>query len=92
MEKRLALNYHKRNKDKKKIKIIINDLYEEYEDKTPQQTQPIDKTPQTQTQPVDDNFENKLKGIFEEPDTEEKNDIQQSNFSPSFKLISRRRK
>jgi hypothetical protein len=36
--KRLALSEYKRNKDKKKIKRITNDLYEEYEVK-----QPIDK-------------------------------------------------
>jgi hypothetical protein len=35
IEKRLALSEYKRNKDKKKIKRITNDLYEEYEDKTP---------------------------------------------------------
>jgi hypothetical protein len=42
IEKRLALSEYKRNKVKKKIKRITNDLYEteEYEDRTPQ---PIDK-------------------------------------------------
>ena len=39
LEKRLALNEYKRNKDKKKIKRLTNDIYEEYE--TPQT--PIDK-------------------------------------------------
>jgi hypothetical protein len=43
IEKRLALSEYKRNKDKKKIYRITNDLYEteEYEDKTPQTQVPI---------------------------------------------------
>ena len=91
MEKRLALSEYKRNKDKKKIKKITNDLYEEYEDKNPQ-TQSIETT---QTQPADNNFESKLKGIIGETDIEEnkqndKSDIQP--YEPSFKLVSRRRK
>jgi hypothetical protein len=93
IEKRLALSEYKINKDKKTIKRIPNDLYETEEDETPQTQTPIDKQQdKTQTQPADDNFESKLKGIIEEPDIEENNDKQQSDFSPSFKLLSRKRK
>jgi hypothetical protein len=78
IEKRLALSEYKRNKDKKKMKRIRNDLYEEYE--TPQQT-PFDKTLQQdkaqQTQTADDNFESKLKGIIE--DAKEDDKLQNDN-------------
>jgi hypothetical protein len=75
IEKRLALSEYKRNKDKKKIKRITNDLYEEYEDKI-LQTQVVDKK-QTKSKPIDDvDFENKLKRIIEEPDIEENNEKQ----------------
>jgi hypothetical protein len=87
IEKRLALSEYKRNKDKKKSKRITNDIYET-EDETPQQAQPIDKT----QVPVDDNFESKYKGIIEGPDIEVNNEKQQTDFSPSFKLTSKRRK
>jgi hypothetical protein len=49
IEKRLALSEYKRNKDKRKIKRITNDLYEteEYEKQQSIEKQPIEK----QTQP-----------------------------------------
>jgi hypothetical protein len=72
---RLALSKYKRNKDKKKNKRITNDLYEEYEEKTPQTT--AESTQQPKPVITDDNFESKLKGIIEEPDIEENNDKQQ---------------
>jgi hypothetical protein len=73
IEKRLYLSEYKRNKDKKKIKRITNDLYEEYEDKI----SPIDKIPpQDKIQPVitDDNFENKLKNIIDDNTEDNKDD------------------
>jgi hypothetical protein len=95
IEKRLALSEYKRNKDKKKIKRITNDLYEEYEDKTPQEQQMENQQDKTQTQPVDDNFESKLKSIIEDNkdiENEKQDDNQQDNeISPSFKLISKRK-
>jgi hypothetical protein len=99
LEKRLMLSEYKMNKDKKKIKRITNDLYEECEGT------PESKILQQQTKPVitDDNFESKLKGIIEEPDLEEnnenkqtdkqmQNDIQPKQYEPSFKLVSKKRK
>jgi hypothetical protein len=66
IEKRLALSEYNRNKDKKKINRITNDLYEtdEYEYKT----QTIDKQ-----QPVitDDDFESKLKDIIVDKNIED---------------------
>jgi hypothetical protein len=87
-----------RNKDKKKIKRITNDLCEteEYETQTIDK-QPIDKQ-QDKTQPVitEDDFESKLKGIIDDnKDTEDnkQSDNQQINdYSPSIKLVSKRRK
>jgi hypothetical protein len=88
IEKRLTLSEYKRNKDKKKIKRITNDLYEtdEYENKNPQ---PIDK--QDQTQPTDDNFESKLKSIIDDKKEVEDNKQQSDNqqYDTSFKLASR---
>jgi hypothetical protein len=58
IEKRLALSEYKRNKDKKTIKGIPNDLYEEYEDiKQSIEKQPIEK--QNKQQPIikDEDFE-----------------------------------
>jgi hypothetical protein len=112
IEKRLALSEYKRNKDKKKIKKMDNDLYEteDYEEKCPiektptieKQTQPMDKQPidkqqdKTQSQPIitDEDFESKLKGIIETESTKdiENNNDKQSDISPLFKLISKRRK
>jgi hypothetical protein len=57
IEKRLSLSEYKRNKDKKKINRITNDLYEtvDYEDKTIDKQQPIEK--QDKQQPADEDFE-----------------------------------
>jgi hypothetical protein len=95
IEKRLILSEYKRNKDKKKIKRITNDLYET-EDNTSNNT-----INNTQDKPADENFENKLKGIIDEKNTEDKNtedknteddksDIQQ--IDTTFKLAPRKRK
>jgi hypothetical protein len=100
IEKRLELSEYKRNKDKKKIKRITNDLYEteEYEDKTQTQVPSIDKQDKTQSQPVitDDNFESKLKSIIDDNIEDNKQDnkdkLDNQQYDPSFKLISRRRK
>jgi hypothetical protein len=94
IEKRLALSEYKRNKDKKKIKRITNDLYEteEYEDKIPQ------TPPQEKIQPVitDDNFESKLKNIIddnaEDNKSDDKNKSDNQQYNPSFKLAPRKRK
>jgi hypothetical protein len=82
LEKRLMLSEYKRNKVKKKIKRITNDLHEEYEDKPPES-----KIPQQQTKQVitDDNFESTLKGIIGETDIEENIDKQdKSNIQPDI--------
>jgi hypothetical protein len=98
IEKRLALSEYKRNKDKKKINRITNDLYEEYEVKSQiPQIQTIDKT---QTQPqqimIDEDFESELKRIIENDkvieDDYQQNDNQPQQYEPSFKLILKRRK
>jgi hypothetical protein len=79
-------------------------LYEEYEDKiqppteTPQ-PKVIDKKQDTsKSQPADENFESKLKGIIGETDIEENNDKQHQSdnqaqqYEQSFRITSRRRK
>jgi hypothetical protein len=95
IDKRLALSEYKRNKDKKKIKRLTNDLYEteEYEEKAIDK-QPIDKQVQQHRVITDDNFESKLKGIIYDKNVEDnkqqdKSDIQQ--YEPSFQLTSRRK-
>jgi hypothetical protein len=91
LEKRLMLSEYKRNKDKKKIKRITNDLYEEYEDKTPHS----ESTQQPKPVITDDNFESKLKGIIDdniEDNKDNKNKSENQQYEPSFILISRRRK
>jgi hypothetical protein len=96
IEKRLSLSEYKKNKYKKKINKITNDLYEteDYEDKTIDK-QPIDKH-QNKVQPIiiDEDFESKLKGIIENNnDIEKQSDNQQVNYyRSSFKLILKRRK
>jgi hypothetical protein len=89
------------------MKRITKDLYEieDYEDKGPidktqtieKQTHLIDKQ-QDKIQIIitDDDFESNLKGIIEDNkdiENDKQNDNQQVNdYSPSFKLISKRRK
>jgi hypothetical protein len=89
MKKRLALSEYKRNKDKKKIKRITNDLYET-EDNTINNTQ--DNT-QNKSVITDDNFECKLKSIIDDntdDNKQDKSDIQQ--YDTTFKLAPRKRK
>jgi hypothetical protein len=76
-EKRIALSEYKRNKDKKKIKRITNDLYEteDYEDNVPiDKQQPIDEQ-QDKTQPIitDEDFESNLKVIVDDNKDSENN-------------------
>jgi ferredoxin-like protein FixX len=58
IEKRLALNEYQRNKDKKKIKRITNDLYET-EDLEKLIEKPIEKQQSKQPLITDEDFENK---------------------------------
>jgi hypothetical protein len=90
LEKRLIISEYKMNKDKKKIKRITNDLYEE-DNTIDKQDKPIE----TQDKPIiiDDDFENKVKGIIDDnKNTENEKQDDNQQFSPSFEFISKRRK
>jgi hypothetical protein len=81
VEKRLTFNEYKRGKDKKKVRKIMDDIYEE------NVAEPDSTTLQTED-PIPNEIENKLKEIVENPEEPEQKPI----ISQSFGLKSRRRK
>jgi hypothetical protein len=86
LKKKLAFSEYKRNKDKKKIKRITNDLSRKIIHKLLIISQLLKMNPII----TDDDFENKFKGIIDDNNTEDNK--QNDKYSPSFKLVSKRRK